>query len=76
MPDTFISVEIAGDKQLTEDLDNLYPASANLGVTSANVYLVQTLNEYSRGAPYNYLSWGVGGPGPYGGFVSERQRLS
>jgi hypothetical protein len=70
----FITLDITGDKQLVDELDQLYPAMANDGVQTANKYLVDMLNEYSRGAPYNYLSWAVGGPGPYGGFFSERQR--
>ena len=69
-----ISLDITGDKQLVESLDSLYPWMANGGVQAANAYLVDNLNEYARGAPYNYLSWAAGGPGSFGGFFSEAQR--
>lgn len=69
-----IGVSVNGLNQLTSGLHGMYPKAAAKGVENANKILLAALNRYVASAPYNYLSWSMGGPGDVGGFFSERQR--
>ena len=73
MPDGLIDIKVTGLEVTQDGLRRLTGEATDMGTSDAADYLAMQLNAYVRNAPYNYVSWLAGGPGPYSGAFSELQ---